>query len=122
MARRPTLLASIWLSPMRIKNIASAATAPTSIVMRPGGIALNFTPNEELLESYSTQYFLKLSSEAGMCKIKEFKVYAITPQASEAFRLLRRGEAFELSTFVRYAANTPCMSAYLAEFKVEATV
>ncbi|WP_174591357.1 DUF362 domain-containing protein [Methanocella conradii] len=91
---------------------------------------LNFTPDEELLESYSTQYFLKLSSEAGMGKIKDFKVYAITSQASEAIPcealgLLRRGEAFELPTFVRYAANTPLYERIPdgeAEFKVEATV
>jgi len=84
--------------------------------------------DEELLDSYRDQYFLKLAEEAGLGRTKGFGVYAITPRASEiipcdTLGLLRRGDVFALPTFVRYAANTPLFDRIPDgnyEFKVEA--
>jgi uncharacterized protein (DUF362 family) len=89
---------------------------------------LHHIPDEEFLGSYSGQYFLKLSEAAGMGRTTGFEVYAITPDASEVIPcetlgLIRRGDVFELPTFVRYAANTPMYERIPDgefEFKVEA--
>ncbi|HEY3274408.1 MAG TPA: DUF362 domain-containing protein [Methanocella sp.] len=89
---------------------------------------INYTADEELLDSYRDQYFLKLAEEAGMGRTKGFGVYTITPRASEIIPcdmlgLLRRGDVFALPTFVRYAANTPLYERIPDgnyEFKVEA--
>jgi len=89
---------------------------------------INYTGDDELLDSYRDQYFLKLAEEAGMGRTKGFGVYTITPRASEIIPcdmlgLLRRGDVFALPTFVRYAANTPLYERIPDgnfEFKVEA--
>jgi len=88
---------------------------------------LNFVPDEELLDSYANLYFLTLAESVGMGRTKGFSVYAITEGASEiipcdTLGLLRRGEVFELPTFVQYAANTPLYERIPdgeLEFKVE---
>ena len=89
---------------------------------------LKYVPDEEFLDSYANQYFLKLAGSVGMGKTSGFSVYAITAGATEVIPcdklgLLRRGEVFELPTFVRYAANTPLYERIPdgeLEFKVEA--
>jgi uncharacterized protein (DUF362 family) len=89
---------------------------------------IHYTGDEEFLDSYRDQYFLKLAEEAGMGRTKGFGVYTITPRASEIIPcdmlgLLRRGDVFALPTFVRYAANTPLYERIpdgSYEFKVEA--
>ncbi len=89
---------------------------------------LNFVPDGELLDSYASQYFLKLAGSVGMGKTRGFSVYALSAGASEVIpcdklSLLRRGSVFELPTFVRYAANTPLYERIPDgefEFKVEA--
>lgn len=89
---------------------------------------LRSVPDEEFLNSYADQYFLKLAREAGMGVTRDFGVYAITSGASEIIPcdmlgLIRRGDVFELPTFVRYAANTPLFERIPdgeLEFKVEA--
>jgi uncharacterized protein (DUF362 family) len=89
---------------------------------------LNFTPDADFLSSYANQYFLELASSVGMGKIKDISVFAITEHAAEVIPgdklgLLRRGDVFELPTFVRYAANTPMYERIPdgeLEFKVEA--
>jgi hypothetical protein len=89
---------------------------------------LKYVPDPEFLGSYANQYFLKLASWAGMGKMSDFTVYAISAGASEVIPcdklgLLRRGAVFELPTFVRYAANTPLYERIPDgefEFKVEA--
>ncbi len=89
---------------------------------------IHYVADEEFLESYGNQYFLKLAMEAGMGRTRGFGVYTITPRASEIIPcdmlgLLRRGDVFALPTFVRYAANTPLyerMPDADYEFKVEA--
>lgn len=89
---------------------------------------LRHTPTEEFLDTYAVQYFLKISESVGMGKTTGFSVYAISPQAVELIPghmlgLLRRGDVFELPTFVRYAANTPRYEEIPDgeyEFKVEA--
>ncbi len=89
---------------------------------------IHYVADEEFLESYGNQYFLKLAEEAGMGRTRGFGVYTITPRASEIIPcdmlgLLRRGDVFSLPTFVRYAANTPLyerMPDADYEFKVEA--
>jgi uncharacterized protein (DUF362 family) len=89
---------------------------------------LNAVPDDELLDSYGRQYFLKLAEESGMGKTNDFSVYVISPQASEIMPghllgLMRRGDVFTLPTFVRYAANTPLADRVPEpdyEFKVEA--
>jgi uncharacterized protein (DUF362 family) len=89
---------------------------------------IRHVPDEEFLGSYADQYFLKLSEAAGMGRTTGFSAYAITPDASEVIPcemlgLLRRGDVFELPTFVRYAANTPLYERIPDgdfEFKVEA--
>ncbi len=89
---------------------------------------LNCTPDREFLESYANQYFLKLATASGLGKTTGFSAYAVTSAASEvipceALGLLRRGDVFELPTFVRYAANTPLYERIPdgdLEFKVEA--
>lgn len=91
---------------------------------------LNCLPDEEFLDSYANQYFLKLAESAGMGKTTGFGVYAITADASEVIPcdtlgLLRRGDVFELPTFVRYATNTPLYERIPdgeLEFKVGAMV
>lgn len=88
-----------------------------------------FLPDETLLDSYAEQYFLKLARDAGMGVTGDFKVYAMTPQASEIIPcrmtgLLRKGEVFALPTFVRYAANTPLFDRIpdpYSVFKVDAS-
>lgn len=89
---------------------------------------LNYVPDEELLRSYSNQYFLKLAESAGMGKIRDFSVYAVTENASEVIPcdklgLIRQGSIFELPTFAKYSANTPLYERIPdgeLEFKVEA--
>jgi hypothetical protein len=89
---------------------------------------IHYVADEEFLESYGNQYFLKLAEEAGMGRTSGFGVYTITPRASEIIPcdmlgLLRRGDVFSLPTFVRYAANTPLYERVPDadyEFKVEA--
>jgi uncharacterized protein (DUF362 family) len=89
---------------------------------------IHYVADEEFLESYGNQYFLKLAEEAGMGRTRGFGVYTITPRASEIIPcdmlgLLRRGDVFALPTFVRYAANTPLYERVPDadyEFKVEA--
>ncbi|MGA9138585.1 MAG: DUF362 domain-containing protein [Methanocella sp.] len=89
---------------------------------------IHYVADEEFLESYGNQYFLKLAEEADMGRTRGFGVYTITPRASEIIPcdmlgLLRRGDVFALPTFVRYAANTPLydrMPDADYEFKVEA--
>ncbi|MCD1295173.1 hypothetical protein CUJ83_09200 [Methanocella sp. CWC-04] len=73
---------------------------------------LDHIPDEEFLDSYADQYFLKLGEEDGMGKIRGFDVFAISSKVEEIIPgenlgLLRRGPVFELPTFVKYAANTP---------------
>jgi uncharacterized protein (DUF362 family) len=89
---------------------------------------INYVADEEFLDSYADQYFLKLAEEAGMGRTWNFGVYTISPRASEIIPcdmlgLLRRGDVFALPTFVRYAANTPLYDRVpdgSYEFKVEA--
>lgn len=90
---------------------------------------LHYIPDEEFLKSYAEQYFLRLAEAAGMGRTAGFDVYAITTDAAEvipcdSLGLIRRGDVFELPTFVRYAANTPLFDRIPDgefEFKVEAT-
>jgi uncharacterized protein (DUF362 family) len=61
---------------------------------------MHHIPDEEFLNSYADQYFLKLSEAAGMGSVKDFGVYAITSRASElipceTLGLLRSGDVFE---------------------------
>jgi len=89
---------------------------------------LHSVPDEEFLRSYADQYFLKLSESVGLGPTTGFSVYAITADASEVIPcdtlgLLRRGDVFELPTFVRYAANTPLFERIPDgefEFRIEA--
>lgn len=89
---------------------------------------LHCVPDEELLRSYADQYFLVISESVGMGRTTGFSVYAITEDASEVIPcdllgLIRRGDVFELPTFVRYAANTPLFEHIPDgefEFKIEA--
>jgi uncharacterized protein (DUF362 family) len=89
---------------------------------------IHYTGEEEFLDSYRDQYFLRLAEEAGLGKTKSFSVYSISPRAPEIIPcdmlgLLRRGDIFALPTFVRYAANTPLFERIpdgSYEFKVEA--
>ncbi len=67
---------------------------------------IHYSGDEEFLDSYRDQYFLKLAEEAGLGKTKSFGVYSISPRASEIIPcdmlgLLRRGDIFALPTFVR---------------------
>jgi len=89
---------------------------------------LNFIPGHDFLDSYANQYFLELARSVGMGKTRDISVYAITDSASEVIPgdklgLLRRGDIFELPTFVKYAANTPMYESIPdgeLEFKIEA--
>ncbi len=89
---------------------------------------INYVPDNDFLDSYADQYFLSLARSAGLGKTSDFSVYAITENASEVIPgdtlgLLRRGDVFELPTFVRYMANTPLYERIPdgeLEFKVEA--
>ena len=90
---------------------------------------IHYAADDEFLESYGNQYFLKLAEEAGMGRTRGFGVYTISPRATEIIPcdmlgLLRRGDVFALPTFVRYAANTPLYERVPDadyEFKVEAS-
>ncbi|CAJ37834.1 DUF362 domain-containing protein [Methanocella arvoryzae] len=90
---------------------------------------MNFAADDELLDSYGEQYFLKLAEESGMGRTRDFSAYVISPQASEIMPghmlgLMRRGDVFALPTFVRHAANTPLYDRVPEpdyEFKVEVT-
>ncbi len=89
---------------------------------------INHTGDDELLNSYAHQYFLKLAEETGMGKTGGFSVYSISPRTSEIIPcdmlgLLRRGDIFALPTFARHAANTPLYERVPDggyEFKIEA--
>lgn len=91
---------------------------------------MSYVADDDFLDSYAKQYFLELCESVGMGKTKDISVYAISPEASEVIPchtlgLLRRGNVFDLPTFVRYAANTPLYEQIPDggfEFKVEAAV